>query len=66
MRLSCCTAIVNREFKLLNNIRNNVQNVTIKERRARYALGGVVKHRFFPFRGIMFDVDPEFVRVFLE
>ncbi|HZV20127.1 MAG TPA: hemimethylated DNA-binding YccV-like domain-containing protein, partial [Hyphomicrobiales bacterium] len=31
-----------------------------KERRARYAIGAVVKHRFFPFRGIVIDVDPEF------
>jgi len=32
----------------------------VKERRARYAIGEVVKHRVFPFRGIIFDVDPEF------
>src|SRR5208337_1877648 len=32
----------------------------VKERRAKYAIGEVVKHRFFPFRGIIFDVDPEF------
>jgi heat shock protein HspQ len=32
----------------------------VKERRARYAIGEVVKHRHFPFRGIIFDVDPEF------
>jgi heat shock protein HspQ len=31
-----------------------------KELRAKYAIGEVVKHRFFPFRGIIFDVDPEF------
>jgi heat shock protein HspQ len=31
-----------------------------KERHAKYALGEVVKHRIFPFRGIIFDVDPEF------
>ncbi len=41
-------------------MRNNVQNVMIKERHARYTIGEVVKHRFFPFRGIIFDVDPEF------
>jgi heat shock protein HspQ len=27
---------------------------------ARYALGQVVRHRIFPFRGIIFDVDPIF------
>jgi heat shock protein HspQ len=31
-----------------------------KEQRAKYALGEVVKHRIFPFRGIIFDVDPVF------
>ena len=41
-------------------MRNNVQSFMIKERQARYAIGEVVKHRFFPFRGIIFDVDPEF------
>lgn len=29
-------------------------------RMAKYAIGQVVKHRIFPFRGIIFDVDPEF------
>jgi heat shock protein HspQ len=41
-------------------MQKNLQNVMVKERRARYAIGEVVKHRFFPFRGIIFDVDPEF------
>jgi heat shock protein HspQ len=27
---------------------------------AKYQLGQVVRHRFFPFRGVVFDVDPEF------
>lgn len=27
---------------------------------ARYAIGDVVRHRHFPFRGVIFDVDPEF------
>ncbi len=27
--------------------------------RARYRLGEVVRHRFYPFRGVVFDVDPE-------
>lgn len=31
-----------------------------RERRAKFAIGEVVKHRFFPFRGIIFDVDPVF------
>jgi len=32
----------------------------VKEREARFAIGQVVRHRFFPFRGIIFDVDIEF------
>jgi heat shock protein HspQ len=27
---------------------------------ARFGLGEVVRHRLFPFRGVIFDVDPEF------
>jgi len=30
------------------------------ERHAKYRLGQIVKHRKFPFRGVIFDVDPEF------
>ena len=31
-----------------------------KIRIAKYQLGAVVKHRLFPFRGVIFDIDPEF------
>jgi len=31
-----------------------------KIRIAKYQLGAVVKHRVFPFRGVIFDIDPEF------
>ena len=31
-----------------------------KSRLARYKLGEVVKHRVFPFRGVIFDIDPVF------
>jgi heat shock protein HspQ len=27
---------------------------------AKFQIGQVVKHRLFPFRGVIFDVDPEF------
>ena len=30
------------------------------ERTAKYQIGQVVRHRVFPFRGVIFDVDPEF------
>ncbi|TPK58155.1 heat shock protein HspQ [Mesorhizobium sp. B2-1-4] len=29
-------------------------------RTAKFAIGQVVRHRLFPFRGIIFDVDPQF------
>lgn len=28
--------------------------------KAKYPIGAVVKHRVHPFRGVIFDVDPEF------
>ena len=30
------------------------------ERVAKFRLGQVVKHRIYPFRGVIFDVDPTF------
>ena len=27
---------------------------------AKFGIGEIVKHRFFPFRGVIYDVDPEF------
>mgnify|MGYP001216895441 FL=1 len=27
---------------------------------AKFAIGQVVKHRVYPFRGVIYDVDPEF------
>jgi len=29
-------------------------------RDAKFGIGQVVKHRFYPFRGVIFDVDPVF------
>ena len=29
-------------------------------RNAKYHIGQVVRHRIYPFRGVIFDVDPEF------
>ncbi len=31
-----------------------------KMRTAKYTIGQVVKHRLFSFRGVIFDIDPEF------
>jgi heat shock protein HspQ len=27
---------------------------------AKFAIGDLVRHRIFPFRGVVFDVDPQF------
>jgi heat shock protein HspQ len=32
----------------------------MQTRRAKFAIGQVVKHRVYPFRGVIFDVDPVF------
>ncbi len=32
----------------------------MKIRTAKYGIGDVVRHRTYPFRGVVFDVDPEF------
>ena len=34
--------------------------MTMTHRLAKFHIGQVVKHRIFPFRGVIFDVDPEF------
>lgn len=31
-----------------------------KMRNAKFTIGQVVRHRLFPFRGVVFDIDPEF------
>jgi len=32
----------------------------MKQSNAKFNIGDVVRHRMFPFRGVIFDVDPEF------
>lgn len=32
----------------------------MKERRSKFGIGQVVKHRIFPFRGVIYDIDPVF------
>ena len=36
---------------------NEMTNIS---RNAKFQIGQVVKHRLFPFRGVIFDVDPTF------
>ncbi len=31
-----------------------------KTREAKFTIGQVVRHRLFPFRGVIFDIDPTF------
>ena len=32
----------------------------MEQRKAKYGIGDVVRHRIYPFRGVIFDVDPTF------
>jgi len=32
----------------------------VQDRDAKFSLGDVVRHRLYSFRGVIFDVDPEF------
>ncbi len=32
----------------------------MKDISAKFGIGDVVRHRLFPFRGVIYDVDPEF------
>jgi heat shock protein HspQ len=32
----------------------------MKSRAAKFGIGQIVKHRIYPFRGVVFDVDPVF------
>jgi heat shock protein HspQ len=36
------------------------QSEPARQRTAKYAIGTVVKHRVYPFRGVVFDIDPVF------
>jgi heat shock protein HspQ len=40
--------------------RSSAMNPTIDMPSARFAIGEVVRHRLFDFRGVVFDVDPVF------
>ena len=45
------------------DVENQVARSVIAQppmRRAKFAIGQVVKHRKYPFRGVIFDVDPVF------
>jgi heat shock protein HspQ len=40
--------------------RSSVMDRKIDIPHARFAIGDVVRHKIFDFRGVIFDVDPEF------
>jgi heat shock protein HspQ len=42
------------------SISGTVWRAMNKSRTAKYGIGHVVRHRVFPFRGVIFDVDPSF------
>jgi len=37
-----------------------ITSCCMKERQAKYAIGDIVRHRVYSFRGVIFDVDPTF------
>src|SRR6478736_7839747 len=55
------TVYDDKSFTALTRPRlGRIEMLKMKPRSAKYALGQVVKHRFYPFRGVIFDVDPTF------
>ena len=44
----------------IGNQRNAAALTQPPSRTAKFAIGQVVKHRIYPFRGVIFDVDPVF------
>ena len=44
----------------LENAREGVIITAMNRHEAKFRLGEVVRHRLYPFRGVVFDVDPEF------
>ena len=54
---------LNGDFLWLRSPSSQVRGVrfeTMNTRLAKYAIGQVVRHRIYPFRGVIFDVDPTF------
>lgn len=34
--------------------------MTTMQKKSKYRIGQVVQHRVYPFRGVIYDIDPEF------
>ena len=45
---------------MIQRVATTERMATMTQRVAKFSIGQVVKHRLFPFRGVIFDVDPEF------
>ena len=39
---------------------NRTESLPMTVRTAKFHIGDVVRHRIYPFRGVIYDVDPEF------
>ena len=44
----------------MTNHKKTQKTETVFSKNTQYQIGQVVRHRVYPFRGIIFDVDPEF------
>jgi heat shock protein HspQ len=49
-----------RSFQFTNPSSSGTDPVSVKPRNAKFGIGQVVRHRKYPFRGIIYDVDPVF------
>ncbi|GJD37245.1 Heat shock protein HspQ [Methylobacterium aerolatum] len=50
--------IVRRRAYLSGRTERDMTDTTLKT--AKFGIGAIVRHRLYPFRGIVFDVDPVF------
>ncbi len=46
--------------KTVSRVRKAAAAAAKSARRARFSVGDVVRHRFYPFRGVVYDIDPVF------
>lgn len=51
-----------RDAKLVGRVHKKKQpgSLDMNMRTAKFHIGDIVRHRIYPFRGVIFDVDPEF------
>src|SRR6201981_2767510 len=56
----CIVAKRSGEYICSRKYRSPMARAMNKIRSAKYQIGQVVRHRLFPFRGVVFDIDPIF------